>query len=162
MRMMKEFICKHRYNVREIINEIIDDEDVYKYLLHMKGKDLVIEFRPQVKNGTKQAIYDYYHGILLPVAIQAYTDSGYELMDQVKVDYMLKAECAKGTMITPKGEEIYLLDKSKMTKDRLVKFVSDCIVHLEMNLGAIVPRSDEYKSLKETGYLFTSVNNIKK
>ncbi len=119
-----------------------------------------MEMKPDVKKNTKQALYDYYHGPLMAVAVQAYTNAGYELMDDVKCDYLLKAECAKGTMTTPEGEEFYLLDKSKMDKARLVKFVNDCIVHLEMNLSVPhnnIPDAEMYKNLQEMGRKYKSV-----
>jgi hypothetical protein len=130
----------------------------------MQGKEVRMELRPAVKAGTKQAMYDYYHGPFMAIAIQAYTNAGYEGMDEVKCDYMLKAEVAKGTMTTPEGEEIYLLDKSRMTKERLIKFVNDCIDHLIINLDVPkenIPDSEMYKNMMSTGHAFKSVKNIK-
>lgn len=165
MKIRFNFTPRFGYNLRDKLFDLLNNEDFFKYLSHMVDKEVVMELKPAVKHGTKQALYDYYHGPLMAIAIQAYTDAGYELMDEVKCDYLLKAECAKGTMTTPEGEEVYLLDKSKMTKERLIKFVNDCIDHLVMNLNVPegnIPDSESYKNLMNTGHAFKSVRNIKK
>jgi len=165
MKIRFNFTPRFGYNLRDKLFDLLNNEDFFKYLSHMVDKEVVMELKPAVKAGTKQALYDYYHGPLMAIAIQAYTDAGYELMDEVKCDYLLKAECAKGTMTTPEGEEVYLLDKSKMTKERLIKFVNDCIDHLVMNLNVPegnIPDSESYKNLINTGHAFKSVKNIKK
>jgi len=165
MKIHFNFTPKFGHNLRDLLGNLPDNEDFIKYLKHMANTPLRIEMKPDVKKNTKQALYDYYHGPLMAVAIQAYTNAGYELMDEVKCDYLLKAECAKGTMTTPEGEQVYLLDKAKMDKARLVKFISDCIVHLEMNLGVPaknIPDAEMYKNLQEMGRAFKSVSHIKK
>jgi len=165
MKIHFNFTPRKGYNLRDKLFDLLNNEDFFKYLTHMADKEVRMELRPAVKHGTKQALYDYYHGPLMAISIQAYTDAGYELMDEVKCDYLLKAECAKGTMTTPEGEEVYLLDKSKMTKERLIKFVNDCIDHLVMNLNVPeenIPDSESYKNLMNTGHAFKSVRNIKK
>jgi len=164
MKQFFNFTPQKGYNLRDKLSELIQDEEFSKYLTHMAETPLRMELRPQVKSSSKQALYDYYHGVLMHVAIQAYTDAGYELMDEVKCDYLLKAECAKGTMTTPNGEEFYLLDKSKMDKKRLIKFVNDCILHLEHNLGVPpenIPNSEEYKSMLKHGVAFKSLKHLK-
>jgi len=164
MKIHFNFTPKHGHNLRDKLWDLLQNEDFFKYLTHMKGKEVRMDLRSAVKKGTKQAMYDYYHGPLMHVAIQSYTNAGYEMMDEVKCDYLLKAACAKGTMTTPEGEEIYLLDKSKMTKERLTKFIADCIIHLEQDLGVPaknIPDAEAYKNLKDTGYAFSSVKHIK-
>lgn len=164
MKIHFNFTPKSGCNSRDIISELLEDETFYKYLSTMQDKELRMELRLIVKKDSKQALYDYYHGPLMSVAISAYTNAGYELMDSVKVDYMLKAECAKGTMTTPDGERFYLLDKAKMPKDRLIKFVNDVITHLVMNLDVPIeniPDAQSYKELQKTGYAFKSVKSKK-
>jgi len=165
MRIKFNFTPRFGYNLRDKLFDLLNNEDFFKYLSHMVDKEVVMELKPAVKKGTKQALYDYYHGPFMAIAIQAYTQAGYEGMDEVKCDYLLKAEVAKGAMTTPEGEQVYLLDKSKMTKERLIKFVNDCIDHLVINLDVPqenIPDSEMYKNMMNTGRAFKSVRNIKK
>jgi len=164
MKIHFNFTPRQGYNLRDKLGSLINDEEFVKYLTHMAETPLRMDLRPEVKANSKQALYDYYHGPFMSVAIQAYTDAGYELMDEVKCDYLLKAECAKGTMTTPDGEEFYLLDKSKMDKKRLVKFVNDCILHLEQNLDVPadkIPDAEAYKSMLAHGVAFKSLKHLK-
>jgi len=83
-------------------------------------------------------------------------------MDKVKADYFMKAECGKGIMYNPitEAEEVYLLDKARMNKDRLRKFIMDCITFLEIEKGAKVPDSSEYMMELRTG--FSGFKSVKK
>jgi len=165
MKIHFNFTPKFGHNLRDKLGELIYNEEFIKYLSHMQGKEIRMELKPAVRSNTKQALYDFYHGPLMAVVISTYTDAGYELMDEVKCDYLLKAEFAKGTMTTPNGEEVYLLDKSKMNKDRLVKFVNDVITHLEMDFGVPpekIPDAKAYKELMNTGENFDSIKKFKK
>ena len=164
MKTFFNFTPKEGYNLRDKLSELIGNDEFFKYLSHMTGREIRMDLKPAVKKNSKQAMYDYYHGPLMDVAVQAYTDAGYEMMDEVKCDYLLKSECAKGTMTTPEGEQFYLLDKSKMDKDRLSKFISDCIIHLEMNLDVPtdrIPDAEAYKNMVRHGHKFKSVKNFK-
>lgn len=165
MKIHFNFTPKFGHNLRDIMGELIQNKDFINYLKHMANTPVRMEMKPDVKKNTKQALYDYYHGPLMAIAINAYTHAGYELMDEVKCDYLLKAECAKGTITTPHGEEVFLLDKSKMDKARLVKFVNDVIIHLEMNMDVPqdkIPDAEMYKNLQVMGRKFKSVKHLKK
>lgn len=164
MKIHFNFTPRFGHNLRDMLWGLLENEDFEKYLKHMAGTPIRMEMRPDVKKNTKQALYDYYHGPLMHVAMEAYTRAGYEMMDEVKCDYLLKAECARGAMTTPQGEEFYLLDKSAMNKARLVKFVNDVIVHLELNLDVPpekIPDAEMYKNLQETGRAFKSIKHLK-
>jgi len=164
MKIHFNFTPRAGYNLRDKIFDLIQNEDFFKYLTHMAGKEVRMDLRPVVKKNSKQAMYDFYHGPLMAIAIQAYSHAGYEMMDEVKCDYLLKAECAKGTMTTPSGEEVYLLDKSAMTKERLTKFISDVIIHLEINLDIPenqIPDAEAYKNLHATGNAFKSIKHVR-
>jgi hypothetical protein len=47
-----------------------------------------------------------------------------------------------------------MLDKSGMTKARLLKLLQDCIQYLEEEFGQECPDSTEWKMKKETGREF--------
>lgn len=165
MKIHFNFTPAFKYNLRDALGGLAEDPDFIKYLNHMAGVPIRMEMKPAIKKNSKQALYDYLYGPLMSVAIQAYTDAGYELMDAVKCDYLLKCECAKGIMMTPEGEKIFLLDKAKMSKKRLVKYVNDIIVHLEMNLSVPhenIPDASLYKEIQKTGRPFRSVKHVKK
>jgi len=162
MKIHFNFTPRKGYNLRDKLFDLLNNEDFFKYLSHMVDKEVRMELRPAVKKGSKEAMYSFYYGAIIPLAMRAYSDLGYELIDETQTDYLLKAEFAKGVMMTPEGEQNYLLDKSKMTKERLTKYIADCLLHLEMNLGVKdPPNSEEYKNKISTGYAFRSVKNIK-
>jgi len=156
------FTPKKSPNLSERLRDLSLQQDWGDYLTHMEGVALIMELKPQAKLGAKQQMYAYYHKVVLSVAISALEHAGYEAMDKTKADHILKDQCAKETMIYNGEEHYYLEDKSKMTKDRLRKFITDCIFFLEEYLDARVPDAEAYKNKQETGYSFRSVKNIKK
>jgi len=163
MKIHFNFTPRKGYNLRDKLWELLQNDDFFKYLSENTGKELRMELRPAVKQGTKQAIFDYYHGPLLDVAVRAFSDAGYESMDKVKADYLLKCECAKALMYKDGEEVVYLEDKASMPKERLVKFVNDAIMFLEIELGVEnIPDSSEYKKMLKTGHTFKSVSYDKK
>ena len=99
-------------------------------------------------------MYAYYHKVILPVAMEVYSNDGWESVDKIKADYLLKAECAKEPLYNPKTDEesIYMLDKSSMNKDRLRKYIIDCVTFLEQEKGMRVPDSESYLFELSTGY----------
>jgi hypothetical protein len=152
------------YNLRDILHHLITQKDFMDYHKEMAGQELQMEIKPIGRTSEKLQMYDYYHKVILGVAMKAYEDLGWESMDKVKADYFLKAECAKDIMYNAKEdrEEIFLLDKSAMTKARLHKFLTDCINYLELELGYRVPDADEWKTWQQTGMRgFKSVNKNK-
>lgn len=162
MKINFQITPNYGHNVRDQLGVLLQDQDLHNYLTKFKGIALRMELKPMPKTGTKQRMYDFYNGVIIPVAMQAYMDAGYEMLDEVQTDYLLKAECAKGSMVTPEGEKAYLLDKSKMTKERLTKFVADVLLHLEMNLNVKnIPDAEMYKNLRDIGGSFKSVKHLR-
>jgi hypothetical protein len=140
-------------NVSSMIQRLVLQEDVYDFLYENQEKVLKVEFSAKVSKSDKQEMYDYYHKVVLAVAIQVYTNEGWESMDKVKADHFLKMECAKGLVYNYKLDrtELFIEEKSKMNKERLHKFISDCITFLEVEKNAKVPDAESYKIDKETG-----------
>lgn len=163
MKATFNFTPKFGYNLRDVMGSLADSEDFKKYLQEMSDTELVLEIKPAAKLSPKQRMYNYYHKVVLGVAMQAYTDDGWEAVDKEKADHLLKQECAMELMYNEKEdrEESYPEDKSKMNKKRLAKFVTDCILVLH-NKGYQVPESDEYLHFMQTGEMgFKSVSNNK-
>ena len=98
-------------------------------------------------------MYAYYHRVILSVAMLKYTDDGWDSVDKVKADYFLKSECGKELIYNSKTdtESIYLLDKKSMNKDRLRKYILDCVNFLDKECGYKVPESAEYLAEMKTG-----------
>jgi hypothetical protein len=140
-------------NISDMLRNLSTQSDVYDFLFENQENELKVEFSAKISKSNKQEMYDYYHKVVLAVAIQVYTNEGWESMDKVKADCFLKNECAKGLVYNYKLDrtEIYIEEKSKMPKQRLHKFISDCIIFLEVEKGARVPDSESYKIDKETG-----------
>ncbi len=148
------------FYLKNMLHELMTNKDFLNYITDMKGTPLRMELKPFAKVGTKQAMYDFYHGVVLNIAIEAFTNAGYELMDGIKADYLFKSHCATSTMIRNGKEEPYLEDKSAMPKKRLHKYIADCIFLLESEFGVKnIPDAEEYKSFMLTGHKFKSVNN---
>lgn len=145
---------------RKIVFSNIDD--VEKFCLENPNERLTVHIKPIIRQSDKERLYAYYHHVVLKYTVQALTHEGWELVDDVVADYYLKSECAREIIFNPKTNEerTYLVDKSRMTKDRLRKFVNDCILLLEFRHSQLVPDSSEWKIKKGTGRNFKSMKNI--
>lgn len=132
--------------------------DLEKYCSMHEGEDLIISIKPFAKTGAKMRMYAFYHGPLLDCAVIGFSRQGYEGVDKVKADYLLRAEFAKDFLLKPNGEAIpIMLDKRQMTKDRLTKFITDCLFYIETNLEMTVPDAEEYKANKGTNRNFKRI-----
>jgi len=139
----------------QMLRDLFNNPDFRPFLWEHKGKEVVMTISPAAVLSEKEQMYAFYHKVVLSSAISAFTEAGWEAMDKVKADYMLKAECAKGIMynkITGQ-EEAYLEDKSAMNKARLHKYISDCIHLLEADFGVRVPSADEFREPDEEGFI---------
>lgn len=148
----------------KMIEDLSLQDDFQRFMRMNDGVELRVTIAPSVITAEKERMYAYYHRVILNVAIQVFTNDGWEAVDKVKADYLLKAECAKEPMYNKNTgeEEIYLLDKAAMNKDRLKKFITDCITFLEVEKGARVPDSASYLMEIRTGISgFQSVNSKK-
>ena len=123
------------------------DDQVHTYLDKYIGRRLVFDISPADSKSKKKRMYDYYHKAILDAAMLAFTAMGWQSMDKYKADILLKNECAKDVFINEDtGEEVvFTLDKKTMSKERLHKFLSDCIIFLEIECGIIVISGEEWK-----------------
>lgn len=133
---------------------LMTNPDFHNYLKKYEGEELEIHISPAVKTAEKERMYAFYHKVVLGVAMQVFSDDGWESVDKVKADYLLKAECAKAPLYnTITGEvDVYLEDKAAMTKERLYKYISDCITFLEVERGAKVPDSSSFLNGDQSGF----------
>ena len=135
-----------------------NSEDVQKVLDENDGEDIIIEMKPESKTSQKMKMYAFYHGPLLHCAMIRYTFAGWDGIDKVKADYLLRAEFAKDFIKRPDGEYVpIMIDKRKMTKNRLLKYIQDCLLFIEIELKQSVPDSESYKASKGTGHNFKKV-----
>jgi hypothetical protein len=120
---------------------ILVDEDFKKFLPKMNGRVVIT-----TANRGKEAIYAYYHAVVLEVCIAMLRDMG-EACDESYADDFLKFMFAKRNVHNPlTGEETaVLMTKREMSYGRLTTFVGDCVLYLEQ-MGYEVPTSDEYKN----------------
>lgn len=150
MEVIFQFTVREGFRLSDQLSDLIQNRDFKNYLKSQEGKVLSMSLIPAVKQSEKDQLYAYYHRVVLGVAMQCFSDDGWVGVDKVKADYMLKAECAKSIIYNSKtGEEdIYLEDKKDMNKERLYKYVSDCINFLEMERGYKVPDSQSFRIKK--------------
>jgi hypothetical protein len=146
-------------NVSENIRLLTTQQDFQDALKENPGKEMSVTLEVVEDKRNKSNLMEYYHKVILPIARECLTDT-YEIVDDVIADYALKAESAKKIIYNKKtgGEEVFLEDKSKMSKKRLHKFISDSILFLEQNYNARIP---DALSWKTGGALegFTKVGN---
>ena len=148
-------------NLRDKLGDLVHNQDFMDYLTEMADTELYVEIKPKAKLSEKQMMYNYYHKVILGVAMEAFTNLGWEDMDKIKADHVLKAQCACGTMVQNGEEHVYLEDKSRMPKKRLSKYLNDCILFLEKDLNCRVPESGPYKDKERFGHAFQSVSKLK-
>jgi len=165
MEVIFKFTPKESHSSKELMEDLSSQIDLQTFLRGNIGNSITVTMEVTANISEKRKLYSYYHKVILNVAMQVFTNDGYEAMDKVKADYLLKAECAKDYMYNAKTdrEEPYLLDKSRMNKQRLIEYVTACITFLEVEKGARVPDSSSYKMDLRSGIEgFQNVNNKKK
>lgn len=120
---------------------IIVDEDFKKFLPKMTGRVVIT-----TANRGKEAMYAYYHAVVLEVCMAFLRDMG-EPADESYADDFLKFQFAKRNVHNPlTGEETpVLMGKRDMSFNRLKTFVSDCVLYLE-RMGYEVPTSEDYRN----------------
>lgn len=148
-----------KYQISGKVHEVSNDFIPYntqQYLMALEelaGKDVTLTLESPNKLSKKQRMYNYFHAIVLPVAVKCFTKDGWEGMDEAAAEHGLKALFAKNikhNSITDQ-DEVFLIEKKAMTIERLYKFLEDCIHFLESK-GFEVPDASEFKRGK---------NNIK-
>ena len=137
-----------------------DPEDVFKMCVEHEGQSLLVHFKEESKTSEKMRMFAFYYVNILQCALIGYTNAGYEGLDIVKTDYLLRAEFAKDFIQKPDGSWVaIMLDKRNMTKARLLKYITDCIFFIENELQVTVPSSDEYKVSVQTGKDFKKIKS---
>mgnify|MGYP006921356593 CR=1 FL=1 len=133
-------------------------EDVRKYCIEHSDEDLLVHIQPLAKTAPKLKMYAFYYVNILECAVIGYTNAGYEGVDKVTADYLLRAQFAKDYIRKPDGTyEPIMLDKRNMSKARLLKLLQDSIMFIENDLGIEVADSEEYKVMKATKRNFKKV-----
>lgn len=132
--------------------------DLERFLADNEGIDLYWTCKQANKLSKKYKMYAYWHVAILEAAVRGYTNAGYEGIDKVKADYLLRAELAKDFIIKPDGSrQVIMLDKSGMSAQRLHKLLSDAIFFLESELQVEVVDGQEWKLNRSTGGNFKTV-----
>lgn len=122
-------------------------EEVNHSLFDIHNQPLIVDIRPANALSGKEKLYAFYHKVILPIVIQERTRQGWEGEDMVSADHFLKSEFAKGIRynVIQDRQQVFLEDKHKMTKERLTKFVNDCVHFIESQYEREVPDSTSYK-----------------
>jgi hypothetical protein len=143
------FTIKDGPNLSSLLEDLRGQKDFHDYLLQFQGKEVKMELSLRESKSEKLDMYAYYHKVILSIAVECLQET-YEVVDKVKADYILKANCAKGILFNKVtgDEEIYLEDKSAMSRGRLYKYLSDCIFFLEDTYGVRVPDASRYRNEK--------------
>lgn len=132
--------------------------DIEAYCIEHQDEDLLVHIQPLSKTSPKLKMFAFYYVNILECAVVGYTNAGWESVDKVKADYLLRAELAKDFIKKPNGEyQVIMLDKRNMSKARLLKLLQDSIMFIENDLGVRVGGSDEFKIMKATKRNFKKV-----
>ena len=142
------FVPKEGNSGREILKDLIDNEDLLSFSKQFTGKRVRFWVKEINEKQTKENMFEYYHRVVLQIASICFSDMGWTAVDKVKADYLLKAECAKIEEYNPQTGElmIFTKDKASMTHSELHKYVSDCIDWLQIENGYKVPDSYSFKN----------------
>lgn len=143
---------------RDIISDLLVHEDFLKFCKQYPDSEIQINCKLKSDKFDKASMYEYYHKVILSVAIMCFTDQGWSPVDKVKADYLLKNECAKIELFNPKTGEliIHTEDKANMNKDQLHKYMNDCILFLTEE-GYTVP-----EAIRITNPGYTKANSYRK
>lgn len=130
-----------------------NEDEMNGYLHQFDGKRVVIRIDEEIKLGDKQKMYNYYYKAIVPATIEALRHDGWTGIDEVAADEYLKSACAKKIVVNEKTnqEMSVLLDKRKMGKERLSKFITDCLFLLEERHNTRVMGSEEFKVQQQYG-----------
>lgn len=131
------------------------------FIFENKGKQINVVLEADKRTSKKLQMYAYLNGVLIPFATKLFRQSG-DMVDSGQTMINLKVMFAKDIITTKEGDTaLILLSQSDMNKDRLLTFIKDIILFLEMEFGVDVPDSDEYKISKlnhDTGRQFQKIN----
>ena len=127
--------------------EFDSPEGLNNYLWQHANTEVTVTIKPVTKSSLKEHMYAYYHKAVLGCCIMALTNEGWDGIDDVAADEFLKQQVAQKLAYNKKGDVVlkYSEDKRAMGKERLHKYISDCIMFLENTFNMQVPDSEEYK-----------------
>jgi len=135
-------------------------EEERMYAIQHDGEEIIKEYRLSSRVGPKMRMYAFYHKVILHLAMIGFTYSGEPGVDKVKADYLLRAEFAKDFILRKDGSYTpIMIDKKDMSRQRLYKFMQDCVFFIESHLQQRVPDADEYRVNKGGKYNFKKVEN---
>ena len=134
-------------------------KDARDYLLEKEGVPQYITMQDADKISKKLKMYNYLYKVVYPAAVNAFRHHGYEGANTAWVDHKLKSWFAMKSLETKEGEtdEYYPEDKGSMSKDRLHKYLSDCIFFVEKELDCRVPDATEYKIYQQSGRKYKKI-----
>lgn len=152
------FVPQLGINARDILSDLISNEQFIMFAKQYPNEELQLNCKLKNNKIGKENMYEYYHKVVLGVAVMYFDNAGWAPVDPVKADCLLKNECAKIEVYNKKTNELRIIveDKANMTKDRLWKYINDCILFLQEE-GYTVPESIQYT---HPGYKL--VNRFKK
>ena len=130
---------------RVTINNLIKQEDFQKYIKESVLKQLTVTIEPTIIKSEKARMYKYLNGPLIDSVRQAMRQSG-DLVDKAAATLEMKCLFAKDTYTARNGDtHAVIMSQKDMTKDRLLEFINDIIMHIESVYGFETPDSEQYK-----------------
>lgn len=130
---------------------IPDNKDLFRrYLIENTGHKLLGQFNHEANTSEKERMYNYFHGPFLSAYISAMEHAGYQGITKPVAEDILKKLYAFEYYHNPLTlqREKRLLSKRDFSKKRMLKFLKDCITHLEMDLEWEAPDSEHYLKME--------------
>lgn len=129
------------------------------FCIENKGIEQTVSFKATAKLSEKERMYAYLRGPLLDAVVRAYIHAGYSFMDKNKALFLMKCESAMEPVFDPikKVDREMPMETSAMSKARLLQFIQDIILFIEMQFGFRAPDSEEWKSYQIYGKKLKSV-----
>ena len=123
--------------------------EVQRYLAAYRGQKLSFNIKVVSELSEKMRLYRYLHKAVLPVLMEEFTKAGFELLDIVKTDKILKSVIARDYIVNEKTGKVIETteDKRDMNKARLLKYIVDALHLLESQYGRTVMSGDDYKEM---------------
>lgn len=133
--------------------------ELERYCIENDGIELHVSIKHSSKLSEKMKMFAFLFGPVMDSAVRGFVRQGYTGIDKVAARYKLQAEFCKEELYNSKTgkTEIYLLELSRMSKARLLKFLQDCMMYIEENLETEVPDSEEWKAKQITGRNYKQV-----
>lgn len=127
----------------ESLEDLTFQPDFGNFIRENKGETLTVTIEHTASKTEKTRMYRYLNGPLIGAVMSAKRAIG---DPKDKVECMIEMKClfAKDIRVINGESHVVLMSQSDMTKQQLLNFIKDIIMHLESEYHWTAPDSEEY------------------